>query len=214
MKTTKILGVTTLAGALVFTGIGATHSNEAHADSEKKQYTLPTPQEWQKRHDEMLQARLAHPNQGGEGGGPGSINSYQKSYQEYIETSLKANEGNESLEFVVPEEGKAYLNGQTNNGSNNQQSQATNNNESNQSNNEQGQSVSNDTQSQTNNNDVATQDTDNNTTSQNNTQEQSQAKALPETGEESSNATLITMVASVLLAAGSLLTFKRFSKEK
>ncbi|WP_413486726.1 hypothetical protein [Staphylococcus pasteuri] len=41
MKTTKILGATTLAGALLFTGVGATHSNEAHADTQK--VTLPTP---------------------------------------------------------------------------------------------------------------------------------------------------------------------------
>ncbi|KAB2234730.1 LPXTG cell wall anchor domain-containing protein, partial [Staphylococcus epidermidis] len=30
MKKTKILGATTLAGALLFTGVGATHSNDAH----------------------------------------------------------------------------------------------------------------------------------------------------------------------------------------
>lgn len=206
MKTTKVLGATTLAGALLFTGVGATHSNEAHADSEKEKYVLPTPQEWQQRHDEMLQARLAHPNQGGEGGGPGSINSYQKSYKEYIDTSLKANEGNESLEFVVPEEGKAYLNGQNNDNSNNQQSS--------QNNDQQGQATDNNVTNQNNSQQGQAQATDNNTTAQNNTQEQSQAKALPETGEESSNTTLVTMVASVLLAVGSLLTFKRFSKEK
>lgn len=40
---------------------------------------------------------------------------------------------------------------------------------------------------------------------------QSNAKELPATGE-TSNSTLITLVASVLLAAGSLLTFNRFSK--
>ncbi|MFM2577036.1 LPXTG cell wall anchor domain-containing protein [Staphylococcus warneri] len=208
MKTTKTLGATTLAGALLFTGVGATHSNEAHADSEKEKYVLPTPQEWQQRHDEMLQARLAHPNQGGEGGGPGSINSYQKSYKEYIDTSLKANEGNESLEFVVPEEGKAYLNGQNNDNSNNQQYSQNNDQQA------QGQATDNNVTNQNNSQQGQAQATDNNTTAQNNTQEQSQAKALPETGKESSNTTLVTMIASVLLAAGSLLTFKRFSKEK
>ncbi|MFD8018659.1 LPXTG cell wall anchor domain-containing protein [Staphylococcus warneri] len=69
-------------------------------------------------------------------------------------------------------------------------------------------------QQHTQDNNHSSQATDNNNTAQNNTQEQSQAKVLPETGEESSNATLVTMIASVLLAAGSLLTFKRFSKEK
>ncbi|WP_142293696.1 LPXTG cell wall anchor domain-containing protein, partial [Staphylococcus epidermidis] len=67
------------------------------------------------------------------------------------------------------------------------------------------------TQSQATDNKVSTQ---NNNQQQDNTQEQSQAKVLPETGEESSNTTLLTMVAAVVLAAGSLLTFKRFSKEK
>ncbi|MEX6366510.1 LPXTG cell wall anchor domain-containing protein, partial [Staphylococcus haemolyticus] len=52
---------------------------------------------------------------------------------------------------------------------------------------------------------------DNNDTTQANTNTQEQAKVLPETGE-SSNTTIVTMIASVLLAAGSLLTFKRFSK--
>ncbi|RFD67409.1 hypothetical protein A7974_06640 [Staphylococcus pasteuri] len=55
------------------------------------------------------------------------------------------------------------------------------------------------------NNEQQAQATDN-TVTQDNTQ------ALPETGE-TSNTTLVTMVASVMLAAGSLLTFKRFSKD-
>ena len=45
-------------------------------------------------------------------------------------------------------------------------------------------------------------------------QTQSQAKALPETGKEEVNSGLVTSIAAVLLAVGSLLTFKRFSKEK
>lgn len=38
-------------------------------------------------------------------------------------------------------------------------------------------------------------------------------KVLPETGEQS-NSGLVTVIASVLLAAGSLLTFRRVSKSK
>lgn len=86
MKTTKILGTTTLAGALLFTGVGATHSNEAHADTQE--ITLPTPSEWQTQHDKLVQAKAEHPNQGGEGGGPGAITSYDKSYEEYIQKNL------------------------------------------------------------------------------------------------------------------------------
>lgn len=58
MKTTKILGTTTLAGALLFTGVGATHSNEAHADTQE--ITLPTPSEWQTQHDKLVQAKAEH----------------------------------------------------------------------------------------------------------------------------------------------------------
>lgn len=47
----------------------------------------------------------------------------------------------------------------------------------------------------------------------NNVQEQNHTKALPETGEQSKSG-LVTIIASVLLAAGSLLTFKRFSSNK
>ena len=107
MKTTKILGATTLAGALLFTGVSTTHSNEAHA-ADKMKVTLETPQDWQKRHDEMVKAKAEHPNQGGEGGGPGTVSSYQKSYQEYVDQNLKYGEQVESTEIIVPEEGKAF----------------------------------------------------------------------------------------------------------
>lgn len=186
MKTTKILGATTLAGALLFTGVGATHSNEAHADDTMK-VTLETPQDWQKRHDEMVQAKAEHPNQGGEGGGPGTVSTSQNSYQQYVEDNLKYGEQVESTEIIVPEEGKAFLNGQQQNSDNNSNAQAQNNEQS---------------QSQATDNNQATD----NAKAENNTQ------ALPETGEESSNTTLVTMIASVILAAGSLLAFRRTSK--
>lgn len=200
MKTTKILGTTTLAGALLFTGVGATHSNEAHADTQE--ITLPTPSEWQTQHDKMVQAKAEHPNQGGEGGGPGAITSYDKSYEEYIQKNLDYERKYGIVDFKIPQEGKAYLNGQDNDNSNNQQSS--------QNNDQQAQNQATDNNVSTQNNDQQqTQTTDNNTTTQTNTQEQ--AKVLPETGE-SSNTTILTIVASILLAAGSLLTFKRFSK--
>ena len=188
MKTTKILGATTLAGALLFTGVGATHSNEAHADTQN--ITLPTPDQWQKQHDRLLEGRLS--GHGGEGGGPGAVNSYDNSYNEYVQHNLEYENKYGMVHFVIPSEGKAYLNGQ-NAQDNNQSSQATDN------------TVA------TQNNAQQAQGTDS-TAAQNNTQEQSQAQALPETGE-TSNTTLVTMVAAVMLAAGSLLTFKRFSKD-
>ena len=158
MKTTKILGATTIAGALLFTGTYA-NTNETYAKSE---VTLATPDEWQQRHDEMVKAKQENPNRGGEGGGPGAISSYQDSYQEYVEQNLKYDEQVDSTEIIVPQEGKDFLNNQE---------QATNNN-----------------------------------------QEQTQNTVLPKTGEESTNTTFTTIIASILLATGSLLTFKRFSK--
>ena len=200
MKTTKILGTTTLAGALLFTGVGATHSNEAHADTQE--ITLPTPSEWQTQHDKLVQAKAEHPNQGGEGGGPGAITSYDKSYEEYIQKNLDYERKYETVDFKIPQEGKAYLNGQNSDNSNNQQLS--------QNYDQQAQNQATDNTVNTQNNDQQqTQTTDNNTTTQTNTQEQ--AKVLPETGE-SSNTTILTIVASVLLAAGSLLVFRRTSK--
>ncbi|MFJ1815497.1 MULTISPECIES: LPXTG cell wall anchor domain-containing protein [Bacillati] len=194
MKTTKILGATTLAGALLFTGVGATHSNEAHA-ADKEKVTLETPQDWQKKHDSLLKGRLEHPNQGGEGGGPGTVSSYQKSYQEYVDQNLKYGEQVENTEIIVPEEGKAFLNGQQQTSDNNSNSQSQNN--------EQG-------QQQATDNNVATQNNQQQTQSQE--PAQAEAKALPETGEQSTNTGLVASIATLLLAVGSALTFKRFSK--
>ncbi|MDU6962647.1 LPXTG cell wall anchor domain-containing protein [Staphylococcus hominis] len=62
----------------------------------------------------------------------------------------------------------------------------------------------------------ATVATDNSiSTQENNTQstQSNEAQALPETGEQS-NSGLVTIVASVLLAAGSLLAFRRTSNSK
>lgn len=194
MKTTKILGATTLAGALLFTGVGATHSNEAHA-ADKEKVTLETPQDWQKKHDSLLKGRLEHPNQGGEGGGPGTVSSYQKSYQEYVDQNLKYGEQVENTEIIVPAEGKAFLNGQQQTSDNNSNSQSQNN--------EQG-------QQQATDNNVATQNNQQQTQSQE--PAQAEAKALPETGEQSTNTGLVASIATLLLAVGSALTFKRFSK--
>ena len=78
----------------------------------------------------------------------------------------------------------------------NQSSQNVENNVDTQNNNQQAQTTTDETQNTANDNAKA----------ENNTQ------ALPETGEESSNTTLVTMIASVILAAGSLLAFRRTSK--
>ena len=214
MKTTKILGATTIAGALLFTGTYA-NTNETYAKSE---VTLATPDEWQQRHDEMVKAKQENPNRGGEGGGPGAISSYQDSYQEYVEQNLKYDEQVDSTEIIVPQEGKDFLNNQEQ-ATNNNQEQATNNNQEQAANNNQEQAANNNQEQATNSNqEQATnsnqeQGTNNNQEqATNNNQEQTQNTVLPKTGEESTNTTFTTIIASILLATGSLLTFKRFSK--
>ncbi|MCI2775030.1 LPXTG cell wall anchor domain-containing protein [Staphylococcus petrasii] len=190
MKKVNLLGATTLAGTLLFTGVGA---YQAHAETQE--YTLPTPEKWQERHDEMLEARLAHPNQGGEGGGPGAINSYDKSYQEYVQNALDYEKQVGGIHFIVPQEGKDLINGVNNQPTTNNKGNSIDSEAKNQS------SVANNNQQTTN------------LSNNKNVQEQSQTKALPETGEQS-NSGLVTILASVLLATGSLLTFKRFSNNK
>lgn len=191
MKKTGILATTTLAGALLFTGVGATHNAHASEYSESS-VTLATPEQWQKTHDSLLNARLN--GVGGEGGGFGAVSSYQNSYKEYVDYlfELKKKYPNDYPTPVIPKEGKEYLNGQ----STQENTQSTTNNET----------ETNNTTATTTNNNVSTQG---NTTQANNNQ--STTKALPETGEQS-NSGLVTIIASVLLAAGSLLTFRRFSK--
>ncbi|MCZ6903271.1 MAG: LPXTG cell wall anchor domain-containing protein [Rickettsia endosymbiont of Ixodes persulcatus] len=219
MKTAKFLGVTTLAGALLFTGATAHHNNEAHADENYK-LVLPTPDEWQKRHDEQVatKAKAENPNQAGEGGGPGAITTNVNSYREYVDNNLKYGEKVGFMDVIVPKEGQEFLNNETST-ANNTQAQNTNNNNA----------TANNTQAQNTNNNNATanntqaQNTNNSNATANNTQGQNtnnsnatvnnmQAQKLPETGQETSNSYLVTMIASILLATGSLLTFKRFSK--
>lgn len=167
MKTAKILGATTLAGALLFTGV---NTNDANA---KQDLQLANEKEWQIQHDRLLEARLS--GHGEEGGGPGAVTSYQDSYQEYVnyykewankngyDISIRSEK--ESSELLKDDETVDFGNYQLLNN-----------------------------QNQTNNNKAT------------------QYKKLPETGEESTNTNLTTIIASILLAAGSLLTFKRFSK--
>ena len=110
MKTAKFLGVTTLAGALLFTGATAHHNNEAHADENYK-LVLPTPDEWQKRHDEQVaaKAKAENPNQAGEGGGPGAITTNVNSYREYVDNNLKYGEKVGFMDVIVPKEGQEFL---------------------------------------------------------------------------------------------------------
>ena len=195
MKKSKVLATTTLAGALLFTGV---NTNNANAEA-KQDLQLASEKEWQIQHDRLLKARLS--GQGGEGGGPGAVTSYQDSYQEYIDYYKKWGSQNgydisirsekESAELFKDDKSVDFDNYQL------PKDQTT------QNNNEQNQTANNNPQTQGNSNNVAIQTNEAQTTTQ----------VLPETGEQS-NSGLVTIIASVLLAVGSLLAFRRTSNSK
>lgn len=196
MKTTKILSSTTLACALLFTGLG-------HADAAEN---LSESQAEDSVRNLVTNNNNYHPKEDTK-----FINTKDESSDSPIDNSYKIAFGEEpnqspSFLYVKKDTGDIYdpdnnlvqkgsTSSEDTTPNNSQSSQATDNTDNtvNTQNNEQKQS----------------QATDNNTKAQTNTQEQSEV--LPETGE-SSNTTITTIIASVLLAAGSLLTFKRFSK--
>lgn len=216
LKTAKVLGATTLAGALLFTGVGAT-SNHAHAadnytsvngnnaldiaktiagdNSKYDEYGTP---ENKGDYYQILQNHKSHV------GGSGIIRVYKNGV---VKTTWGIDNPYETV-------GQYQLGKSSNSSQNSTESnQTTNNSVANQSNAQQSQSTANtnDTTAQNNNQGQSSQATSN-AKSENKTQSQNQSKALPETGEETSNTTLVTMIASVILAAGSLLAFRRTSK--
>ncbi|WP_145452337.1 LPXTG cell wall anchor domain-containing protein [Staphylococcus epidermidis] len=202
MKTTKILGATTIAGALLFTGINA-HAAESEVTSDnasniatnvmKKAGQSPENVNFQEAKDKGDYYFLSYGNKSGVGVGGVRV------YKDGTVSSTSGIRGADDNGQYFEKDGKYEFDKTQNSQDNNQFSQNTGNTSTMQKN------------EQANDNNVVSQ---NNNQQQDNTQEQSQAKVLPETGEESSNTTLLTMVAAVVLAAGSLLTFKRFSKEK
>lgn len=215
MKKSKVLATTTLAGALLFTGV---NTNNANAEA-KQDLQLASEKEWQIQHDRLLKARLS--GQGGEGGGPGAVTSYQDSYQEYIDYYKKWGSQNgydisirsekesaelfkddKSVDFDNYQLPKDQTNSTTTTQNNNEQNQTANNNPQTQDNNNLT-TQNNEQQTQGNSNNVAIQTNEAQTTTQ----------VLPETGEQS-NSGLVTIIASVLLAVGSLLAFRRTSNSK
>lgn len=192
MKKTKILGATTLAGALLFTGVSSHDANAAENLSKSQA-------------EDTVKNFVTNNNDYNV-----SANSKFKEFHHQIEKPFEnsysiifAEDGNQSPTnlFVDKSTGDIYdykgnLVQKNSNGSDsNSNAQATDNNVA------------------TQNNEQQTQATDNNVATQNNQQQptQSEAKALPETGE-TANTGLVTSIATLLLAVGSALTFKRFSK--
>ena len=198
MKTTKILGATTLAGALLFTEVNANAAeNVSKSQAENSVQELVSnnnnfnPKEGTKY--VVMDDKYADPNR--------PENTYSVAFGEEPNQSPSFLYVNKDTGNIYDHDGnlvqKASVNSEDTTPNNSQSSQTTDNTDN--------------TVNTPNNEQQQTQTTDNNTTAQTNTNTQEQAKVLPETGE-STNTTIVTMIASVLLAAGSLLTFKRFSK--
>ena len=229
MKKSKVLATTTLAGALLFTGVGATHN--AHAaeglsDTQKQnivnQYiqdnninatpdsrvasgltlgNVPegyTPVGFAEKHAQAPSFVYVNDK-------TGEIIDRGAGHHELISQDNQNN--NETSQNTVNKADNTTT--QDTQANNNTQStdntQAATNNET--TNNE---ATNNNTTAATDNN-VSTPE--NNTQSTQSNETQSTAQALPETGGQS-NSGLVTIVASVLLAAGSLLAFRRTSNSK
>lgn len=202
MKTTKILGATTIAGALLFTGLGNADAAQTVNDSNIRDYAQNT-----------LGSNYTKSGAVSIEGGWSDIGPEDHGIKDrgnYYDVVFHGEKDNGIGVAKVYKDGRVEartprdpdkvlsINAPENAQSTNDNNQATDNNSNAQAqNNEQSQSQATD-----------------NAKAENNTQSQNQSQALPETGEESSNTTLLTMVAAVVLAAGSLLTFKGFSKEK
>lgn len=200
MKTTKILGATTIAGALLFTGLGNADAAESEVTSNnasniatnvlKKAGQSPENVNFQDAKDKGDYYFLSYGNKSGVGVGGVRV------YKDGTVSSTSGIRGADDNGEYFEKDGKYEFAKIQNSQDNNQIPQNTGNTETMQ------------------NNEQQQLEATESTKAENNTQSQNQSQALPETGEESSNTTLVTMIASVILAAGSLLTFKRFSKTR
>ena len=204
MKKASILTTTTLAGALLFTGVGA-NANAAEQVSKSQ------------AEDSVQELVTNNSNYTPKDGTKYTVMDEKYADPHHPENTYSVAFGEEpnqapSFLYVNKDNGNIYdANGnlvqKASSGSEDNKQQTTDNNATAQ-NNEQ-QATDNNVTVQNN----EQQATDNNVTAQNNEQ-QATEKSLPETGETQTNSSLVTIFASVLLAVGSLLTFKRFSNNK
>ena len=197
MKKLTILGATTLAGTLLFTGVNTHDANASEYQLNGNNVQSIATSVWQnnggnpdrvkfdKTQDKGDYYLLNYHNASNVGGG--AIRVYKDGTVENGSGLLASNDDSDAEFYKL---GKYDFD----NSKSNDQQQATDN------------TVN------TQQNDQQTQATNSNDTTQSNTPEQSQAKALPETGQ--SNTTFVTTVAAILLAVGSLLTFRRVSKNQ
>ncbi|MBL3398721.1 LPXTG cell wall anchor domain-containing protein [Staphylococcus pasteuri] len=213
MKKLTILGATTLAGTLLFTGVNTHDANASEYQLNGNNVQSIATSVWQnnggnpdrvkfdKTQDKGDYYLLNYHNASNVGGG--AIRVYKDGTVENGSGLLASNDDSDAEFYKL---GKYDFD----NSKSNDQQQATDNNVATQNNNQSEKATDNTVNTQQN--DQQTQATNSNDATQSNTPEQSQAKALPETGQ--SNTTFVTTVAAILLAVGSLLTFRRVSKNQ
>ena len=194
MKNSKVLATTTLAGALLFTGVGATHHANA-AENVTKSQAEESVKNYVTNNNSF---NPASDTKYTEWHMDDTTNTYPVSNSYQIIFAEKSNQSPTPL-YVKKDTGDIYdwngnllQKGSLGSENNTQVNQTTTSNTT---------SDNTTTQNTQSNNETANNDT------------QSTTQALPETGEES-NSGLVTIVASVLLATGSLLAFRRTSNSK
>jgi len=185
MKTTKILGTTALAGALLFTGVSSHDANAAEVSKQQAE-------------DNVKNLVNNNNNYNPKSGTNFTVMTDKYADREKPDNTYSVAFGEEpnqspSFLYVNKDTGDVY--------------------------DAKGNLVQKNSNGSENNEQTQSQATDNNVATQNNQQQiqsqepaQSEAKALPETGEQSTNTGLVASIATLLLAVGSALTFKRFSK--
>ncbi|MGS0644812.1 LPXTG cell wall anchor domain-containing protein [Staphylococcus hominis] len=218
MKKSKVLATTTLAGALLFTGVGATHhANAAEGLTDTQKQNIVNQYIKDNNINATPDSRVASGLTLGnvpEGYTPVGFGEKHAQAPSFVYVNDKTGE------IIDRGVGHHELISQDNE-SNNETSQNTVNKADNTTTQD---TTNNNTQSADNTQAVTNNETTNNTTAatdnnvstqENNTQstQSNEAQTLPETGGQS-NAGLVTIIASVLLAAGSLLAFRRTSNSK
>ncbi|WP_210135164.1 LPXTG cell wall anchor domain-containing protein [Staphylococcus sp. GDX8P80P] len=208
MKKANILASSTLAGALLFAGVGVHQANAAESEVTANNAVAIGSSVLAEHGDSPEKLNFNKPQDKGDyylilfgnksGHGSGAIEVYKDGL---VKVGSGAAAGTENGEMTNV--GYYQFDTTQENTSNNVANDNSNNEQKNQATNDNAPSQNNQTQNST----VGEENS--------NTQQQNQAttKALPESGEQS-NANLVTIIASVLLAAGSLLTFKRFNTNK
>lgn len=165
LRNSKLIVSSIIATSLFMGSSSTSLFNQADAaeDNEKTDIQLATPSEWQTQHDNLLQARLNGSNLG-EGGGIGSINSYQTSYRDYVESTIEAAKDQPAYgEVIIPREGKDYLN-------------------------------------------------THGTPVESKAQPRQNIEPLPDTGQDSADTTVMTIVAGLFIAFGTIITFRKHFK--